>query len=112
VLPWSAWLERSATHSPHSQLHRLRRLGATEEWLLWREAAAAACTDFGLLAPEGLADALRRSVSRMRDWDLSWPGTPTPESAVLQLAARHFSDSCARLGAYSVADWPQVLQGS
>ena len=111
VIPWSAWLERRATQARYGALQGLRRLGATEEWLLWREAAEAACAGLELLMPESLADSLRRSAARARDWGMRWPGAATPESAVLQQAQAIYSDRCQQLRAYGVSDWTQVLRG-
>ena len=110
VIPWSAWLERCATQARYGPLQGLRRLGATEEWLLWREAAEAACAGLELLMPESLADSLRRSAARARDWGMRWTGTATPESSVLEQARRIFLDRCQHLRAYSVSDWTQVLR--
>ncbi len=111
VLPWSAWLERVATQARYGPLRGLRRLGATEEWLLWREAAEAACAGLELLMPETLADALRRSAARVRDWGMRWTGASTSESSVLQQAIRIFQERCQQLGAYSLSDWTRVLHG-
>ncbi len=110
VIPWAAWLERCATQARYGPLQGLRRLGATEEWLHWREAAAEACAGLELLMPESLADSLRRSAARARDWDIRWSETVTPESAVLQQAWRTFSDRSLQLRAYSVSDWTRVLR--
>jgi ATP-dependent helicase/nuclease subunit B len=109
VIPWSAWLERVATQGRHGPLQGLRRLGATEEWLWWREAAEGACAGLELLMPETLADSLRRSASRVRDWGMRWTGAISSESSVLQQANRIVMDGCQRLGAYSVSDWTRVL---
>ena len=110
VIPWSAWLERCATQGRYGPLQGLRRLGATEEWLLWREAAEAACAGLALLMPESLADSLRRSAARSRDWGMRWPGSATPESSVLHHAQRIVSERCQHLQAYGVSDWTQVLR--
>jgi ATP-dependent helicase/nuclease subunit B len=110
VLPWSAWLERIATQGRYGPLQGQRRLGATEEWLLWREAAEGACAGLELLMPEALADALRRSAARARDWGMRWTGATSAESSVLQRADRTFMDRCQQLGAYSVSDWARVLR--
>ncbi len=111
VIPWAAWLERCAAQGRYGALQDLRRLGATEEWLMWREAAAEACAGLELLSPESLADSLRRSAGRARDWDIRWSGTVTPESSVLRQAQQIQSQRCERSGAYSVSDWRQVLRG-
>src|SRR5580765_7287782 len=110
VIPWSAWLERCAAQARYGPLQALRRLGATEEWLLWREAALAACAGLELLVPESLADALRRSAARARDWGIPWDTEGTAESAVLRQAQRIFLDRCHQLRAYGISDWTVVLR--
>jgi ATP-dependent helicase/nuclease subunit B len=110
VIPWDAWLARCAAANQRAASAELRRLGAAEEWLLWREAAEQACAELDLLAPGSLADSLRRSVALVRDWGMRWPGEPTQESRVLLRAQRNFAERCRRLGACSVADWKQSLR--
>ena len=110
VIPWSAWLERCAAQGRAGSTHARRRLAATEEWLLWREAAEHACAGLGLLLPESLAEGLRRSAARARDWGMRWPGEPTPEAEVLQRALRLMAERCLEQQAYSVSDWLEVLR--
>ncbi len=110
VIPWPAWLERCATAGRYGPLQGRRRLGATEEWLLWREAAEAACAGLELLRSESLADSLRRSTARARDWELRWGAAASPESAVLLQARRLFEGRCQQLRAFSAGDWTQVLR--
>jgi probable DNA repair protein len=85
-------------------------LSATEEWLLWREAAAEACEGLDILMPASLADALRRSSALQRDWGLRWPGAPGSESAVLLRAQQAYARRCQERRAYSAADWTHVLR--
>ncbi len=110
VIPWDAWLARCSEANRRAASAQQRRLGAAEEWLLWREAAEQACAELDLLAPGSLADSLRRSAALVRDWGLRWPGEPTQESRVLLRAQRNFAERCRRLGVCSVADWRQSLQ--
>lgn len=110
VIPWEAWLARCSAAVRHGPPRELRLLGAAEEWLLWRDAAATACEGLELLAPAQLADALRRSSALMRDWGMRWPGAPTPEASVLLQARQIFSDRCSALRARPVSDWSQALQ--
>jgi ATP-dependent helicase/nuclease subunit B len=112
VLPFGAWLEREASQARHGALRGLRRLGAAEEWLLWREAALLACEGNELLQPASLAEALRRSAALVRDHGLAWPGAPTSEAQVLGRARRHAERRCAELGAYSALDWSLILRGA
>jgi ATP-dependent helicase/nuclease subunit B len=63
----------------------LRRLGVSEEWLLWREAVAAAAAKLSLPAA-GLVDAVREAAALLFEWRitpaaLSQAGTP--EAALL-----------------------------
>ncbi len=110
VLPFAAWLERAASQARYGALRGLRRLGAAEEWLLWRNAALQAWEGDPLLQPASLADALRRSDALVRDHGLAWPGTPTSEARVLERARRHVERRCAELGAYRAPDWPLILR--
>jgi ATP-dependent helicase/nuclease subunit B len=110
VIPWSAWLERCAAQGRLRTAQGRRRLGTTEEWLLWREAAEGACAGLGLLLPATLAESLRRSAGRARDWGMRWTGAPTPESSVLQQARRTICEHCDERAAYSVGDWFEVLR--
>ena len=111
VIPWAAWLERCAAQGRYVTAQGRRRLGAAEEWLLWREAAENACAGLGLLLPETLGEALRRSAGRARDWGMRWTGTPDARGL----------RSCSRRGARSasvamngprtrVGDWTEVLR--
>ena len=110
VLPFSAWLERQASQARYGALQGRRRLGAAEEWLLWREAALEACAGVDVLQPASLADALRRSAALVRDWGLRWSGTPTSESSVLARSSHIFERRCQALQAYSASDWPLILR--
>jgi len=109
VLPYGAWLARLAAQARHGALRGLRRLGATEEWLLWRAAAAEACEGTEVLQPSSLADALRRSAALCRDWALHWPGDPTPEATVLARARARVERRCRELQAYAADDWTRIL---
>src|SRR5947208_2014132 len=57
VIPWDAWLARCATDRT-TTVPQGRRLGSSEEWLLWRDAAQQACAGLDMLAPGRLADSL------------------------------------------------------
>jgi ATP-dependent helicase/nuclease subunit B len=109
VISWDAWLARCSATDRGSQPQGFRHLGTAEEWLLWRDAAAAACDGLEMLAPGSLADALRRSAALVRDWGMRWRGAPTPESAVLQRAQRLYADRCSALHVRAVSDWQHSL---
>ncbi|MGB8692906.1 MAG: PD-(D/E)XK nuclease family protein [Steroidobacteraceae bacterium] len=110
VLPWSAWLERTAALARHGALRGLRRLGATEEWLAWRAAAIEAGENLGMLMPATLADALRDSCARVRDGSLRWPATGSSESALFERASAIMTRYCREQGAVSSDDWLPVLR--
>jgi ATP-dependent helicase/nuclease subunit B len=103
-----AWLARCAGESRGAGGDR-RRLGPSEEWLLWREAAQQAGTGLELAAPSALAEGLRRSAALARDWGMRWPGDPTQESTALARARRAFEDRCHSLGAWPASDWEWSL---
>jgi hypothetical protein len=75
----SGWLHgqpvRSVPDAPP-----LRRLGVSEEWLLWREAVAAAAANLSLPAA-GLVDAVRESAALLFEWRIA-------PAAVLQAGTR------------------------
>ena len=60
VLPWSAWLERELDEARVRGERLPQRLTSTEEWLLWQEAADAACADYRVLMPDGMIEPIRR----------------------------------------------------
>jgi ATP-dependent helicase/nuclease subunit B len=80
----SGWLRGQPVHGA-SDAAPLRRLGVSEEWLLWREAVAAAAAKLSLPAA-GLVDAVREAAALLFEWRiapaaLSQAGTP--EAALL-----------------------------
>jgi ATP-dependent helicase/nuclease subunit B len=109
VLPWTAWLERTAASGRHTVLCGRRRLGAAEEWLAWRAAAVEATEGAGMLMPSSLADALRQSAARVRDGALRWQGTPTSESALLARVMAIMTRVCQQRGALLSDDWMPLL---
>ena len=110
VLPWSAWLARTAENARHGALRGLRKLGALEEWLLWREAALQAAPELGFLVPASLADALRQSAAAKRDGGLRWSGSPGSESALLGRVIASVERECQARGAVLGDDWPRLLR--
>ncbi|MBS0388960.1 MAG: hypothetical protein JSR15_10815, partial [Proteobacteria bacterium] len=110
VLPYGAWLSRMAEQARHGTLRGLRRLGAAEEWELWRAAAVEACAGLEMLQAANLADALRRSAALGRDWALHLPGDPTPEARVFARARARVERRCVELQAYCGDDWPRILR--
>ena len=105
----SAWVrrecERRAERAP-AEWPRL--LGPTEEWWLWREAAAEAAReaaeDNPFLGTEPLAQALRRASERAAEWGIALQyARPDSEAGLLFEARRIFAARCRALGAASVS---------
>ena len=64
----------------------LRRLGASEEWLLWREAVSGAAGHLSVPMVPGLVDAVRRSAALLSEWCIAPAAVlqaATPEAALL-----------------------------
>jgi ATP-dependent helicase/nuclease subunit B len=83
----------------------LRRLGASEEWLLWREAVGEAAARLSLPAA-GLVDAVRRSAALLYEWRISPAAvrqSGTPEALLLSHSLDAIEARLADLGA--AAPW-------
>ncbi|MEJ0006887.1 MAG: hypothetical protein WDM77_11115 [Steroidobacteraceae bacterium] len=89
----------------------LRQLGASEEWLLWREAVAQAAAYLSLPSAAGLVDAVQRSASLLFEWQIAPEAlleAATPESLLLATA---LSAMEVRLGDLSAAaPWRAVQE--
>ena len=105
----SAWVrrecERRAVSAPADWP---RLLGPTEEWWLWREAAAEAALEAAdrnpFLSTEPLAQALRRASERAAEWDIALQyAPPGSETGLLFEARRLVAARCRELGAASVS---------
>jgi probable DNA repair protein len=105
VLPWSGWLERELDAARARFEPLPRRLSSAEEWLLWREVVREACSDFGVLMPDGLIDPVRRAVGRMDDFGLQLPTATSAETAVLRGARAGFRRRCQELDAIGSTSW-------
>ena len=115
VLPWSAWVERELDAARARGDALPRRLSASEEWLLWREAVHEACTGLEVLMPDALIEPVRRAIGRLDDYGLSLTSAATAESAVLLQARAGFrrrSDELNALGTTSWRDCSAHLQPS
>jgi ATP-dependent helicase/nuclease subunit B len=100
--------ERRAEASP-AQWPRI--LSASEEWLLWRQAAREAAHGAPLLDLEGLAASLQRSSERAAEYGVAIPGgVPGSETALLAEAQRHFDARCRALDAATVAQLAHRLR--
>lgn len=105
----SAWVrrecERTAAAAPAGWP---RLLGPTEEWWLWREAAAEAAREAAgrnpFLSTEPLAEVLRRANERAAEWDVTLARAPPEHEAGLLFEARRlFAARCRELGAAAVS---------
>lgn len=105
ILPWNAWVVRELDAARARGEPLPRRLSATEEWLLWREAVDAACSGLQVLMPDALIDTVRRALQLLDDYGLDPPGAVTPEAAVLRQAQHHFRRRCGELSALGTTSW-------
>lgn len=83
----------------------LRRLGASEEWLLWRRAVGEAAARLSLPAA-GLADAVRQSAMLLYEWGIAPAAlreSATPEAQLLRDSLAAMDGYVAQLGA--AAPW-------
>jgi ATP-dependent helicase/nuclease subunit B len=81
----------------------LRRLGASEEWLLWRAAVSTAAAQLSLPSVPGLVDAVRRSAALLAQWCIA-PGALLPAgTAEAALLHRSLTTLEARLAELSAA---------
>ncbi|MGH8221303.1 MAG: PD-(D/E)XK nuclease family protein [Steroidobacteraceae bacterium] len=71
VIAYRAWLEREAYRAADAGQPIPRPLRAAEEWLLWREATAAAAASEGLEASDGLPERLQGAARILHDWDIA-----------------------------------------
>jgi ATP-dependent helicase/nuclease subunit B len=96
----SGWLHgqpvRGAPHAPP-----LRRLGVSEEWLMWREAVAAAAAKLSLPAA-GHVDAVREAAALLFEWRIAPAAllqSGTPEAALLSESLTAIDTRLTELGA-------------
>jgi ATP-dependent helicase/nuclease subunit B len=80
----SGWLRERPHFDPEGR--PLRRLGASEEWLLWRDAVAQAAARLSLPWSAGLVDAVRQSATLLFEWRIDPAAllpAGTPEAVLL-----------------------------
>ena len=115
VLTPSRWArrecERRAEDAPQAWP---RVLGATEEWLLWREAARRAAQGSPFLDTDLLAESLQRASARAAEYEITLveDAAPESESALLLAAQRDFAARCRALHAASVSALTSRLCGT
>jgi ATP-dependent helicase/nuclease subunit B len=105
VLPWGGWVERELDAVRARGESLLRRLSATEEWLLWRTAVHEACSGLEVLTPDALIEPVRRAIGRMDDYGLPLIRADSAESSVLLQARSGFRRRCAELGVLGTTSW-------
>ena len=91
---FGGWLARQALRGAQGELERL---GELDEWLLWREALAAALHDapaalVELSADERLIDPLRRAAQLLSDWHIPHGALAAGDSAEHLLLARTLTE--------------------
>jgi ATP-dependent helicase/nuclease subunit B len=107
VRSFNGWLR--AQPGPAGPGRVARRLGAAEEWLLWREAVTDAAARLSVPGVTGLVDAIRRSAALLFEWRI--PPAALVESGTLEAALLHDSLAAmeARLVELSAAGSWRVL---
>jgi ATP-dependent helicase/nuclease subunit B len=105
----SGWLRAQARLGTDAR--PLRRLGVSEEWLLWRDAVAEAAARLSLPWAAGLVDAVRESATLLFEWRIAPEAllrAGTPEAALL---AESLAAMDARLGELrAAAPWGALQQ--
>jgi ATP-dependent helicase/nuclease subunit B len=89
----------------------LRRLGPSEEWLLWRDAVAQAAARLSLPAAAGLVDAVRQSASLLFEWRIdpdALRSAGTPEATLLAESLAGMDSRLADLSA--AASWNELAR--
>ena len=91
--------------------HPLRRLGASEEWLLWRDAVAEAAARLSVPWAAGLVDAVRQSATLLFEWRIAPAAlaqAATPEALLLGAALAAMDTRLRELSA--AAPWSALQQ--
>ena len=88
VMAYPAWLEREAWRATDAGRPSPRPLRAAEEWLLWREATAAAARSEGFEASDGLSERLQRAARTLHEWDIAPAALRSSGRAESRLLAR------------------------
>jgi ATP-dependent helicase/nuclease subunit B len=90
-----------------------RVLGATEEWLLWRQAARESARHYPILDSGALAESLQRSSARASGYGLRLPeGARGSEADLLYTTQQLFAARCRELNAASVSALLPRLPGA
>jgi probable DNA repair protein len=114
VLTPSAWARRECErYAEQAPQEWPRILGATEEWLLWRQAAQHAAHGFPFLEIGALAESLQRASARAAEYGVRLTaGAPGSEAALLDEARRLFEARCRELNAATVSSLLPRLERS
>jgi ATP-dependent helicase/nuclease subunit B len=105
----SGWLRGQRAATPAAR--GLRRLGASEEWLLWREAVTTAAAQLSLPLGAGLIDAVRESAALLFEWHISPAAVAqagSAEGALLIESVQHFRSRLRDLSA--VGSWQSLSE--
>ena len=98
----SGWL-RAQPPGSGADGRPLRRLGVSEEWLLWRAAVTAAAAQLSLPLIPGLVDAVRRSAALLSDWHIPPAALRQAGTAEAALLGRSLEGMEAQLAERSAA---------
>jgi ATP-dependent helicase/nuclease subunit B len=105
----SGWLRGLPRFGPDAR--PLRRLGASEEWLLWRDAVAEAAARLSLPWAAGLVDGVRQSANLLFEWRIDPDAlrrAGSPEAALLAESLAVMDTRLADLSA--AASWRALQQ--
>ena len=107
----AVWLRREAERCAAAEACEWPRLlTSAEEWLLWRECAAAATRRFALVNGGALAQSLQHSSELAAHYGIApRAGAPDSEATVLCEAQRVFDERCRSLRAASVGSLLQRI---
>ncbi|TLZ13475.1 MAG: hypothetical protein E6K34_17130, partial [Gammaproteobacteria bacterium] len=107
----AVWLQREAERCAAAEASEWPRLlTSAEEWLLWRECAAAATRRFALVNGGALAQSLQHSSELAAHYGIApRAGAPDSEATVLCEAQRVFDERCRSLRAASVGSLLQRI---
>jgi ATP-dependent helicase/nuclease subunit B len=104
VLTVAGWARRECERCAEGSPQRWPRiLGATEEWLLWRQAAQEAARGYPFVETATLAESLQRSSERAAAYGLRLPrAAPDSEARLLYETSSFFEARCREMNAASV----------
>ncbi|HYL72220.1 MAG TPA: hypothetical protein VEY89_13045, partial [Candidatus Dormibacteraeota bacterium] len=110
------WLMREVERLARRGTHALPRLlSRAEQWLIWRDCAAAVSRELDLLSRVAVADGLQRASALAAEWDIDLSRRqmmPGAEGQLLYEAERAVEARCSALGASRLQSFlPQLPAG-